>query len=103
MAEPWFLKLPDGNYLYPLTVTYDRYTGSYSGGEFIAWNHYPHNIPEEIDGNDDDARNFWIDMEYNKNGIKDKYRFGVGHTIEEALERLYNDVVERGESSDWDE
>ena len=34
--------------IYPLTITADRYTGTYSGGQFIAWNLGADEVPEEI-------------------------------------------------------
>ena len=34
--------------LYPLTIIVDKYSGKYSGADFLAWNLNPHDIPEEI-------------------------------------------------------
>ena len=39
--------------IYPLTVVSDRYTGTYSGGEYTAWNLYPEDIPKAIFSDDD--------------------------------------------------
>lgn len=64
----------------------DRYTGTYSGGAFTAWNLEFYNIPEEVCGGDIDCCDFWKGEEHKK------YIVGIGNTIEEAtfdlLEKL---------------
>ena len=39
-------------YIWPITVTTDRYGGGYSKGKFLAFNLLPRQVPEEIDGDD---------------------------------------------------
>jgi hypothetical protein len=39
-------------YIWPITVTTDRYGGCYSKGKFLAFNLLPWQVPEEIDGDD---------------------------------------------------
>ncbi len=67
--------------IYPLTIIADRYTGTYSGGSFLAWNLDPDCIPEGAQGYDGaDALDFW-----EKNTIP----CGKGRTVSEALADLY--------------
>ena len=47
------------NNIYPLTVIYDRYNGSYSGGKYVAFNLESPDIPKEIFGDDSTAIKFW--------------------------------------------
>lgn len=74
--------------IYPLTITSDRYTGTYSGGKFTAWNLEPSEIPEEAFGDDVCCWEFW---KYNK------IPCGVGNTIEEAIGNLYIELKRTGE------
>lgn len=73
--------------IYPLTVTMDRYTGSYSGGKWTAWNLEPSEIPVEVFEDDVSCGNFWF---LNEGRIK----VGKGETPNEAIEdlrRIIND------------
>lgn len=66
--------------IYPLTITADRYTGAYSGGNFIAWNLDADEVPEEIYSDDCGCYEFWRDNEI---------ICGKGRTVSEALADLY--------------
>lgn len=66
--------------IYPLTITSDRYNGTYSGGNYIAWNLLAEDIPSETDGGDVDCYEFWLTNEI---------VFGKGRTVSEALADLY--------------
>lgn len=46
------------NNIYPLTVIYDRYNGSYSGGKYVVFNLESLDIPKEIFGDDNAAIKF---------------------------------------------
>ena len=65
--------------IYPLTIIGDRYSGAYSGGEYIAWNMYPNEIPAEVDSGDVECNEFWL----NYKGI-----YGKGSTSQEAINDL---------------
>ena len=47
------------NSIYPLTIIYDRYGGSYSGGTYVAFNLEAHKVPAEVFGDDCTAMRFW--------------------------------------------
>jgi len=47
------------NYVYPMTIIYDRYNGAYSGGVWLAFNLKPSNIPNDIHGDDITCAAFW--------------------------------------------
>ena len=70
--------------IYPLTITADRYTGTYSGGQFIAWNLDFYEIPMDIALSDVCCMEFWDNEENQK-----KYIVGKGRTAGEALADLY--------------
>lgn len=71
-------------HMYPLVIVSDRYGGCYSHGKFTVWNCYPENIPEEIFSDDNTCSYFW------SSEIKDlNIKFGVGDTIQEAIDDLY--------------
>ncbi len=62
---------------YPLTIIRDRYTGSYSGGDYLA---FPlHDYPAESQAGDTEARDFW-----SRNNSKRPYPIGMGPSPEEA-------------------
>lgn len=65
--------------IYPLVIIKDRYTGTYSNGEYTAWNMYFEDIPREIDEDDVTCHNFW----HSYNGI-----VGLGKTPNEAIDDL---------------
>lgn len=66
--------------IYPLTITADRYRGTYSGGAYIAWNLAADEVPEGIYGDDCGCYEFWLDNEI---------ICGKGRTVSEALADLY--------------
>lgn len=64
--------------VYPLTVVADRYSGTYSGGKWTAWNLYPWEVPDGTFGDDCGCFDFWqSDCE--------EYCIGIGNTPEEAI------------------
>ena len=69
-------------YIWPITVTTDRYGGGYSKGKFLAFNLLPWQVPEEIDGDDITCMDFWTGE-----GCK-AYTIGKGSTASEAIEDL---------------
>ena len=74
-------ELDKGN-IYPVTIVMDRYTGTYSGGLWLALQCNADEIPDEIGGDDGDENNFWRahdDM---------KLPIGKGNTPNEALDDL---------------
>lgn len=68
--------------VYPLTITCDRYSGTYSGGLYIAWNMRAFEVPTEPFLDDATCFGFWLSY--------DKSKCAVGNTIEEAIENLRN-------------
>ncbi len=68
--------------IYPLTIIADRYSGTYSGGDYLAFNLDFCDIPEGILGDDVTAMEFWD--YYSKDYIVGKCR-----TVSEALSDLY--------------
>ena len=71
--------------LYPLTIVMDRYTGTYSGGIFTAWNLDPDEVPEEICADDNSTSEFFDDIRYRRRD----YIYGIGGTPDEAAMDLY--------------
>lgn len=45
--------------IYPLTIVSDRYGGTYSGGDFTAWNMDYHEIPTDPAEDDVTCMMFW--------------------------------------------
>jgi hypothetical protein len=84
--------------VYPLVVISDRYNGTYSHGEFTAWNCYIDEIPEEIDDSDDECGVFWNEVikngyvfkKYDNFGNYKEVCIGVGETPEKAILDLYS-------------
>ena len=85
--------------IYPLTITKDRYTGVYSGGEWTAWYCDADEVPPEIASGDLPCASFWSAahdatvsrfgyLEYMTNGDFECPVFGVGGTIEAAVADL---------------
>lgn len=71
---------------YPLTIIKDRYAGTYSGGNYIAFPNYYYEIPSDgPNGGDLECSDFW--GEYN--GF-----VGLGLTPSEALINLENNIKE---------
>ena len=67
------------NEIYPLTIISDRYGGSYSGGDFTAWNMDYYEIPTDPDEDDVTCMLFWT---------KTDIIVGRGDTPQEAVDDL---------------
>ena len=72
--------------LYPVTIIMDRYSGTYSGAYWLAFNLDYNEIPDAVCGSDIDCLNFW------ENEGKDMI-VGKGASVEEAYEDLYKKVM----------
>lgn len=84
-------------YPYPLTILKDRYSGMSSGGIFTAWNREPGTIPEEVEGGDFEAIDFWEKYYKNFDAItRDFEIIGVGNTPNEAVEDLIKKQKDKG-------
>ena len=73
------------NEIYPLTIINDRYTGTYSGGIFTAWNMDYHEIPTDPDEDDVTCMLFWA---------KTDIIVGRGETPQEAVDDLIRRLEE---------
>ena len=67
------------NEIYPLTIINDRYTGTYSGGIFTAWNMDYYEIPTDPDEDDVTCMLFWA---------KTDIIVGRGDTPQESVDDL---------------
>ena len=65
--------------IYPLTIINDRYMGTYSGGEFTAWNMAYYEIPTEPAEDNVTCMRFWETT---------KIPVGRGETPQKAVEDL---------------
>ena len=65
--------------MYPMTIIYDRYGGTYSGGEWLAFPLEFHEVPDEVCGCDGECMWFW---DYYKGFV------GKGRCPEEARDNL---------------
>lgn len=74
--------------IYPLTITKDRYSGTYSEGEFLAWNLDADEVPDDIYSDDCGCYAFWRQNEI---------PVGKGQSIREAILDLYLRLKEREE------
>ena len=71
----------------PLCIVEDRYSGIYSGAEFLAFNQEPFHVAElPIDAGDGECEKFWSGTHKTYNA-KD-YIIGKGKTPEEAVVNL---------------
>lgn len=64
---------------YPTTIVRDRYDGTYSGADWLAFPLDYWNVPDEVDGGDSECMMFWEDYE----GV-----VGKGNTPELAMANL---------------
>lgn len=71
--------------IYPLVIIKDRYMGTYSGGEYTAWNMYHEEIPEDIDEDDVSCYAFWRSY----SGV-----VGLGKTPDDAIKDLERKLAE---------
>jgi hypothetical protein len=69
--------------IYPLTIVADRYGGTYSGAQYLAFNLFAGDQPDEVGSDDTDEMMFW-----DENGDCKKYAIGKGATPNEALQDL---------------
>ncbi len=69
--------------LYPLTIVMDRYTGTYSGGKWLAFNLKTEDIPEGISYSDCPCAEFWHNNEI---------PVGLGLTPEDAIKHLVDQL-----------
>ena len=76
--------------IYPLTIMSDRYGGTYSEGQFLAFNDYFHHLPKQIAGSDGDCLTFWSDFKQGKslNYFNNPIFCGKGSTPTKALNNL---------------
>lgn len=72
----------------PVTVTADRYGGTYSGAPWLAFPQQPGDIPADIFGEDGDCAMFWDGY---------KYPVGKGSTPQEAYEDLVKQLTKISE------
>ena len=70
--------------LYPITIIKDRYSGTYSGAKWLAFNVYPEHVAIlDVNGDDISCNWFW-------SGEANKYIIGKGLTPNDALADLYS-------------
>ena len=67
--------------LYPTTIIHDRYGGTYSGAEWLAFPLQHDDVPEEVSGEDMECAHFWRTT---------VYPIGKGSSPVEALIDLRN-------------
>ena len=84
--------------IYPLTICFDRYNGVYSGGLYTAWNCDPENVPTEISDDDVTCADFWRDVRNHHYTFLPT--FGVGSTVDEAIENLRKKILGAEEDHD---
>ena len=79
--------------IYPLTIVCDRYTGSYSGGKYLAFNMDAWQVSKlPIDDSDVECRDFWYSDAKN-------YIVGKGDTINESVVDLFNKLREKSKEA----
>jgi hypothetical protein len=71
--------------IYPLTIVSDRYSGVYSGGNYLAFNLDFDEIPEEINDSDLPCSKWW-----NENK---KFIVGKGESITDAVFDLVRQLM----------
>ena len=64
---------------YPTTIVIDRYGGTYSGANWLAFPCLFENVPKSIEGGDGECMDFWDDY---------KGAVGKGKTPQEAFDNL---------------
>lgn len=65
--------------VYPCTIVRDRYSGTYSGGEWTAWNLDPEDLPEGLGGSDPEEMHLFSDK---------SLIYGIGQTPDLACDDL---------------
>lgn len=72
--------------IYPVTVVRDRYSGTYSGALWLAFNMYPEHVAIlDVNGDDISCNWFW-------SGEANRYIIGKGSTPDEALADLSSQI-----------
>ena len=71
---------------YPITITEDRYNGTYSGFAYTAWWASVDQVPTEINEDDVTCRNFWDDV---RSGKRIAPVYAGGATAALAEDALY--------------
>lgn len=74
--------------IHPLTIISDRYHGTYSGANFLAFHLDPEDIPSAIGGGDGEEMSFWESEEASELLV------GKGRTVQQAFNDLYNQINE---------
>ena len=72
---------------YPVTIIMDRYSGTYSKGNWLAFQLEAQNIPEDIGGGDPDEAYFW------RNHNEKELPIGKGNTPQLAHEDLIKKLI----------
>lgn len=69
-------------FVYPVTIIQDRYSGTYSGGQWTAFNLYKEQVPDAVDDSDVPCREFWT--------LASNFHLAIGRgaTPDEAFEDL---------------
>ena len=73
------------DFIYPLTIILDRYSGVYSGGKYTAWPLNYDEIPHGASADDTACMVFWEIW---------KFPVGKGDTAEEAITNLAEKLAE---------
>lgn len=72
--------------LYPITIIKDRYSGTYSGATWLAFNMHPELVAIlDVNGDDISCNWFW-------SNLASEYIIGKGSTPDEALADLYSQI-----------
>ena len=79
--------------IYPLTIIVDRYSGSYSGAKYLAFNMYNDCLPSSIGSGDSDEMNFWDS--YNDNDKNKRFPIGRSNNPNSAVMDLLKQLIDR--------
>lgn len=92
------LTIPAASELYPLTLTFDRYLGQESGGEWVAWRHEASDVPEDYnEGSNEDQREFWAKLRATRAPF-----WGAGNTPKAAIDDLRKRINDYNKTPDED-
>lgn len=72
---------------YPATIIMDRYSGTYSGAKWLAFNEHNNEVPDEIGGSDPEESSFWLNRKETDKPI------GKGDTPNEAYLNLVAELI----------
>jgi hypothetical protein len=73
--------------IYPCTIVEDRYSGSYSNAQWLAFHADAGNIPPEIGSSDGDEMAFW------EGELHKDFLIGLGDTPNDALGDLLKKIL----------